>query len=74
MSTRDTTSDPASFETFEHLVVVMFENRSFDSLLGYLYSPGAVPRTKRLMAWPVPSIAIPCPPTSTTETLTYRRA
>ena len=46
MSTRDTTSDPASFETFEHLVVVMFENRSFDSLLGYLYSPGTVPRNQ----------------------------
>jgi len=24
---------------FDHLVVVMFENRSFDNLLGYLYSP-----------------------------------
>lgn len=48
MSTRDTTSDAASFETFEHLVVVMFENRSFDSLLGYLYSPGTVPRNQTL--------------------------
>ena len=46
MSTRDTSSDPASFETFEHLVVVMYENRSFDSLLGYLYSPGTVPRNQ----------------------------
>jgi phospholipase C len=25
---------------FDHLVVLMFENRSFDHLLGYLYAPG----------------------------------
>ena len=31
---------------FDHLVVVMFENRSFDSLLGYLYTPGTVPRNQ----------------------------
>jgi hypothetical protein len=28
---------------FDHLVVIMFENRSFDSLLGYLYPPEALP-------------------------------
>ncbi len=28
---------------FEHLVVLMFENRSFDNLLGHLYPPGTVP-------------------------------
>jgi phospholipase C len=28
---------------FDHLVVVMFENRSFDNLLGYLYSDESVP-------------------------------
>lgn len=28
---------------FEHLVVLMFENRSFDNLLGYLYPPGSLP-------------------------------
>ena len=28
---------------FEHLVVLMFENRSFDNFLGHLYPPGAVP-------------------------------
>ncbi|MDG6898136.1 MAG: hypothetical protein JRN24_00215, partial [Nitrososphaerota archaeon] len=27
----------------DHLVVIMFENRSFDNLLGYLYQPGEVP-------------------------------
>lgn len=26
---------------FDHLVVLMFENRSFDNLLGYLYPPGS---------------------------------
>ncbi len=28
---------------FDHLVVIMFENRSFDNLLGHLYRPGEVP-------------------------------
>jgi len=28
---------------FDHVVVLMFENRSFDNLLGYLYQPGEVP-------------------------------
>ena len=28
---------------FDHLVVLMFENRSFDNMLGYLYPPGQVP-------------------------------
>ncbi len=28
---------------FDHLVVLMFENRSFDNFLGYLYPPGTVP-------------------------------
>jgi len=28
---------------FDHLVVVMFENRSFDNLLGYLYGPSTEP-------------------------------
>ena len=32
---------------FEHLVVLMFENRSFDNLLGHLYPPGALPDGKR---------------------------
>jgi phospholipase C len=36
----------APFATFDHMVVVMFENRSFDSLLGYLYAPGEVPRNQ----------------------------
>lgn len=39
---------------FAHLVVVMFENRSFDNLLGYLYAQGAAPTD-----WPA---AVPLPP------------
>lgn len=30
-------------ENVEHIVVVMFENRSFDTMLGWLYSPDAPP-------------------------------
>jgi phospholipase C len=29
---------------FEHPVVMMFENGSFDNLLGYLYEKGEVPQ------------------------------
>ena len=45
-------SDPAPSGTvppradgpgFDHLVVVMFENRSFDNIFGYLYAEGEVP-------------------------------
>jgi phospholipase C len=40
-------ADPAaSFAKFDHMVVVMFENRSFDSLLGYCYQPGEPPRNQ----------------------------
>lgn len=39
---------------FSHLVVVMFENRSFDNLLGYLYSTGTIPD-----GWP---LVVPVPP------------
>ncbi len=28
---------------FDHVVVLMFENRSFANLLGFLYAPGEVP-------------------------------
>ena len=34
---------PRKSPGFDHLVVVMGENRSFDNLLGYLYSPDAPP-------------------------------
>jgi len=36
----------APFSKFDHMVVVMFENRSFDSVLGYCYQPGEPPRNQ----------------------------
>ncbi|HUI03377.1 MAG TPA: hypothetical protein VLZ77_07540, partial [Acidimicrobiales bacterium] len=30
-------------DAMEHVVLVLFENRSFDNLLGRLYAPGEVP-------------------------------
>src|SRR4051794_20634083 len=36
--------DPSTFGQFDHLVVLMMENRSLDNMLGYLYEPDAVPR------------------------------
>lgn len=51
------TGTPAA--KFDHLVVVMFENRSFDNLLGYLYRPGEVPSFEgvlgRTLSNPIPS-------------------
>jgi len=35
-------SGPPSEHALDHVVVVMFENRSFDNLLGHLYEPGEV--------------------------------
>ena len=31
-------------DAFDHVVVLMLENRSFDNLLGYLYEAGRAPR------------------------------
>ena len=45
-SFEETRFGAADVSTFDHLVVVMFENRSFDSLLGYLYGSGNVPRNQ----------------------------
>ena len=46
---------------FDHVVSVMFENRSFDNLLGYLYEPGEVPSFEgvagRELSNPIPSYA-----------------
>ncbi|HEX9033197.1 MAG TPA: alkaline phosphatase family protein, partial [Streptosporangiaceae bacterium] len=33
---------PDKSAAMDHIVVVMFENRSFDNLLGHLYTPGEV--------------------------------
>ena len=35
-------SRPSRANALDHVVVVMFENRSFDNLLGRLYQPGEV--------------------------------
>ena len=35
-------SNPSLENALDHVVVVMFENRSFDNLLGRLYEPGEV--------------------------------
>jgi phospholipase C len=35
-------STPTRESALDHIVVVMFENRSFDNLLGRLYEPGEV--------------------------------
>jgi phospholipase C len=37
----------AAFAQFDHLVVLMLENRTFDNMLGYLYQPGQVPRRQQ---------------------------
>ncbi|MFZ3356593.1 MAG: alkaline phosphatase family protein [Thermoplasmata archaeon] len=46
---------------FDHMVVLMFENRSFDNLLGYLYQPGEVPAFEGLegrnLSNPIPEYA-----------------
>ena len=51
-------SDPGAAK-FDHLVVIMFENRSFDNLLGYLYAPGEVPTFEgvsgRSLSNPIPN-------------------
>lgn len=31
---------PSPLKTFDHVVVLMLENRSFDNILGYLYRDG----------------------------------
>jgi phospholipase C len=36
-------SDPNASRRLDHVVVIMFENRSFDNLLGYLYGAGELP-------------------------------
>jgi phospholipase C len=48
-------------QKFDHVVSVMFENRSFDNLLGHLYEPGEVPSFEgvygRDLSNPIPSYA-----------------
>ena len=52
---------PDRSNALDHIVVIMFENRSFDNLLGRLYEPGEVPFfdgvTGRELSNPVPEWA-----------------
>jgi phospholipase C len=52
---------PDPSRALDHIVVIMFENRSFDNLLGRLYEPGEVPSfegvTGRDLANPIPDWA-----------------
>jgi phospholipase C len=52
---------PDRSSAFDHIVVLMFENRSFDNLLGRLYEPGEVPSfegvTGKDLANPIPDWA-----------------
>jgi phospholipase C len=53
---------PDRSNALDHVVVIMFENRSFDNLLGRLYEPGEVPFfegvTGRELSNPVPDWAV----------------
>jgi phospholipase C len=48
-------------QRLDHVVVIMFENRSFDNLLGYLYEPGEVASFEgvagRTLSNPIPDYA-----------------
>jgi phospholipase C len=54
-------TDSGGPHRFDHVVVAMFENRSFDNLLGYLYAPGEVPSFEgvvgRNLSNPIPPYA-----------------
>lgn len=49
-------------DTFEHVVVLMLENRSFDNLLGYLYAKGEVPAGKTFEGLNTGNYSNPVPP------------
>lgn len=48
-------------DSFDHLVVLMMENRSFDNMLGYLYQPGEVPRGQSFDGVAGKSLSNPAP-------------
>lgn len=49
-------------DTFEHIVVLMLENRSFDNLLGYLYCKDSVPTGKSFEGLNTGNYSNPVPP------------
>ena len=54
-------SEPTSKNAMDHMIVVLFENRSFDNILGHLYKAGEVPQFEGVigknLSNPVPSWA-----------------
>ena len=54
--------DAEAFAKFDHFVVLMSENRSFDSLLGYCYPAGAAPRGQSFNGLDGKSYPNPVPP------------
>lgn len=49
-------------DTFEHVVVLMLENRSFDNLLGYLYAKDEVPAGQKFEGLNTGNYSNPVPP------------
>ena len=49
-------------DAFDHVVVLMLENRSFDNLLGYLYEAGHVPRGQAFEGIDGKPLSNPIPP------------
>lgn len=58
----DRKNKKGNLENFEHVVVLMMENRSFDNLLGYLYEPGRVPRSQAFEGVTGKELSNPIPP------------
>lgn len=40
-------ADPLKSKGFDHVIVLMYENRSFDNIFGWLYTPDTVPAGQR---------------------------
>jgi phospholipase C len=51
-------SDPKDTR-MDHVVVIMFENRSFDNVLGYLYQPGEVAAFEGVAGRPLSNVVPP---------------
>ncbi|WP_428979165.1 alkaline phosphatase family protein [Flavobacterium cupriresistens] len=45
-------------DTFDHIVVLMLENRSFDNLLGFLYKMMKYQRISRLKGFTTPQLTM----------------
>ena len=49
-------------DAFDHVVVLMLENRSFDNLLGHLYAAGEAPRGQTFEGVAGKELSNPIPP------------